>query len=61
MLDMIKLRRSGEYHEELSDLFSMLLNAAEDDLDGEPQLTDRELTGTVLDTWSVNVHAHSTF
>lgn len=45
MLDMIKLRRSGEDQGENSDLFSMLLNATEDDLDGEAQLTDRELTG----------------
>ena len=59
MLDMIKLRRSGEDHEERSDLFSMLLNAAEDDLDGEPQLTDRELMGTILDIQFVSIHAHT--
>jgi cytochrome P450 len=49
MVEMIKARRHAEKAEERYDLFSSLLDAAnEDDTEGEPKLTDRELMGNII-------------
>lgn len=45
MLDMINSRRNADKKEERYDLFSSLLDASEDELDGQAKLTDRELLG----------------
>ena len=45
MREMIQGRRSVEKKEERYDLFSSLLDANEDEADGQAKLTDRELLG----------------
>lgn len=45
MMEMVNNRRNAEKKEERYDLFSSLLDASEDDLDGQTKLTDRELLG----------------
>lgn len=45
MLEMIYARRNAEKKEERYDLFSSLLDASEDDSDGQTKLTDQELLG----------------
>lgn len=48
MLDMINSRRNADKKEERYDLFSSLLDASEDELDGQAKLTDRELLGNIF-------------
>ena len=48
MLEMIHKRRNAEKKEERYDLFSSLLDASEDETDGQTKLTDRELLGSHL-------------
>ena len=46
MREMIRTRRESEKKEERYDLFSSLLDAnADENADGEPALSDRELIG----------------
>ena len=45
MLEMIEQRRRSPEKVERYDLFSSLLDANEEDFDGEPKLTDRDLLG----------------
>ena len=45
MLEMVSARRVSEKKEERYDLFSSLLDASEDESDGQTKLTDRELLG----------------
>ncbi|THG95398.1 hypothetical protein EW026_g6249 [Hermanssonia centrifuga] len=45
MLDMVASRRNAEKKEDRYDLFSSLLDASEDEMDGGGKLTDRELLG----------------
>lgn len=45
MREMIQGRRSAEKREERHDLFSSLLDASEDETDGQAKLTDQELLG----------------
>ncbi|TFK49124.1 cytochrome P450 [Heliocybe sulcata] len=48
MLEMIRARRTAEKKEERYDLFSSLLDASEDDSDGEAKLADEELLGNIF-------------
>lgn len=48
MLEMIYARKSAEKKEERYDLFSSLLDASEDEEDGQAKLTDRELLGMLV-------------
>lgn len=49
MFDMIRARRESEKKEERYDLFSQLLDASEaETAEGLPQISDRELVGTLL-------------
>ena len=48
MFEMVQSRRYAEKAERY-DLFSSLLEAANDDSDGEPKLSDAELVGTGCD------------
>ncbi|EKM52729.1 uncharacterized protein PHACADRAFT_261335 [Phanerochaete carnosa HHB-10118-sp] len=48
MLEMIHARRYAEEKEERYDLFSGLLDASEEEFDGEAKLTDRELLGNIF-------------
>ncbi|KZV61166.1 cytochrome P450 [Peniophora sp. CONT] len=48
MSQMIDSRKHAEKKEERYDLFSSLLDAANDDSDGEPKLTDSELIGNIF-------------
>ena len=45
---MIQTRRHAEKKEERYDRFSSLLEAANDDSDGEPKLADSELAGMLV-------------
>lgn len=45
MLEMIHKRKNAEKKEERYDLFSSLLDASEEEADGQAKLTDRELLG----------------
>ncbi len=45
MLEMIASRRTEEKKEERYDLFSSMLDASADDLDGGAKMTDGELLG----------------
>ena len=46
MTEMVDARRSADIKEERRDLFSGLLDAADDDPDGSVAITDRELIST---------------
>lgn len=46
MSEMIHQRRNAEKKEERYDLFSSLLDASEEESDGQAKLTDRELFGS---------------
>ncbi|EKM52723.1 uncharacterized protein PHACADRAFT_211944 [Phanerochaete carnosa HHB-10118-sp] len=48
MLEMIHARRYAEKKEERYDLFSGLLDASEEESDGQAKLTDRELLGNIF-------------
>jgi len=48
MLEMVEARRNGDKAEQRYDLFSGLLDAAEEDLDDRTALSDRELVGKCL-------------
>ena len=48
MLEMVEARRTAEKKEERYDLFSGLLDASEEESDGQKKLTDRELLGGCL-------------
>nr|BAL05196.1 cytochrome P450 [Phanerodontia chrysosporium] len=48
MLEMIQARRSSEKKEERYDLFSNLLDASEDESDGQARLADEELLGNIF-------------
>lgn len=49
MFEMIESRRSAEKKEERSDLFSSLMDAADEDSLGSPnKLTDREIVGNTF-------------
>ncbi|KZV73228.1 614 534 cytochrome P450 [Peniophora sp. CONT] len=48
MKQMIYSRKLSEKEEERHDLFSNLLDAANDDTDGEPKLADSELVGNIF-------------
>ena len=48
MLEMVEARRNGDKAEERYDLFSGLLDAAEEELDDRTALSDRELVGKCL-------------
>lgn len=50
MREMIHARRTAEKKEERYDLFSSLLEASEDELDGTVKLSDQELLGQSLFT-----------
>jgi hypothetical protein len=45
MVEMVDARRNGDKSEQHYDLFSGLLDAAQDELDGEGALSDEELFG----------------
>ena len=45
MLEMVETRRSGDKVEERYDLFSGLLDAAQDELDNGAMLSEEELVG----------------
>ena len=45
MVEMVDARRSAESKEERHDLFSGLLDAAQDDPDGSVAITEEELIG----------------
>ena len=45
MAEMVEARRNGDKSEQHYDLFSGLLDAAQDELDGEGALSDEELFG----------------
>ena len=45
MLEMIRARRSGEKRDEQHDLFSGLLDAADEEAAGRVAISDRELMG----------------
>ena len=47
MLQMIHARKHAAKKEDRYDLFSSLLDAANDESDGQPTLVDSELIGTV--------------
>ncbi|KAJ3552928.1 hypothetical protein NM688_g3893 [Phlebia brevispora] len=48
MMEMCAARRALETKEERHDLFSSLLDASDDELDGGAKLTDRELLGNIF-------------
>ncbi|EKM52722.1 uncharacterized protein PHACADRAFT_261326, partial [Phanerochaete carnosa HHB-10118-sp] len=48
MMEMIHARRYAEKKEERYDLFSGLLDASEEESDGQAKLTDRELLGNIF-------------
>jgi hypothetical protein len=45
MLEMVEARRNADKGEQRYDLFSGLLDAAQNELDGEATLSDEELVG----------------
>ena len=45
MLEMVEARRNGDRVEQRYDLFSGLLDAAQDELDNEAMLSEEELVG----------------
>jgi hypothetical protein len=45
MVEMVNARRNAETKEERYDLFSGLLDASDDDLDGATAITEKELIG----------------
>jgi hypothetical protein len=45
MLEMVETRRNSDKAEQRHDLFSGLLDAAQEDLDDKAALSDRELVG----------------
>ena len=47
MVEMIHARRNAETKEERHDLFSGLLDASEDDLNGNAAITEQELIGNL--------------
>ena len=47
MLEMIRKRRSGEKREERHDLFSGLLDAADEEAGEKGAISDRELLGEI--------------
>lgn len=53
MLEMVEARRNANKVEERYDLFSGLLDAAQDELDSEATLSDEELIGEYLNSWSL--------
>lgn len=53
MLEMVHKRKKAEKKEERYDLFSSLLDASEDEADGQAKLTDRELLGSSILSCSI--------
>jgi hypothetical protein len=47
MVEMVDARRNAETKEERHDLFSGLLDASGDDLDGNAAITEQELIGNL--------------
>ena len=47
MLEMIRSRKTSEKKEERYDLFSSLLDASEEGIEGEARLTEQELLGAL--------------
>ena len=47
MLEMVESRRNADNGEQRNDLFSGLLDAAQNELDSEATLTDEELIGGI--------------
>ena len=54
MLEMVEVRRNADKMEERYDLFSGLLDAARDGVDGEAALTDEELIGGIFTSPSLS-------
>ena len=53
MVEMVDARRSAESKEERHDLFSGLLDAAQDDPDGSVAITEEELIGKCQLTYHI--------
>ena len=61
MVEMINARRNAETKEERHDLFSGLLDASGDDLNGEAGITEQELIGNLSYRVAHENSSHSPF